>query len=653
MTTLDPYTEIIFHLVEVLADITGMERSKIAWLIRPPSRREYGDLSIPIIRFSKKINISPRELATIVMKRVSERELPLKSWKIEKGYLNMLLNIPRIVEMLSNLYESGWRISVPKTQSPLRIVVEHTSANPIHPLHTGHARNTSIGDTLSRMLKARGHIVNSRYYVDDVGKQVAVVAYGFEILGVDPLEEAKKLKMKPDHFAGWVYASTHSLIDFFEAKEKLAKITSDEDRRRVQAEIDDLIGVIAELRNKDPGNYFNKLLDNISRGKAIERVREIMLRYEKGLEPEKSLVRRVASAVLEGIRETLTRIGVEFDAWDWESDIVWSSRVKRIIEQARRTPYYTTSKGAEAFNIPRIIKEILLKDQEARSSIKLPRGFEIPPLILVRSDGTTLYTTRDIAYTLYKFEVFKADKVINVIGADQRLAQLQLRLALLGLGFRREAVNLLHYDYEIVSLPGVKMSSRKGRFVDLDSILESLKVRAFEEVKKRNPSAITEWIEETAEKIAVGAARFTLVRTNAKRPLVFDISRALDLEENSGPYLQYTYARAIGILEKHGPVLYSNISYDSCDEEKRRGLLLEALRYPLVAAKAADDLAPEDLAVYLLRLADSFNSWYQVDTVIHERDLGKRECKALLVEVIADVLEHGLNLLGVPPLRRM
>ncbi|MEB3846382.1 MAG: arginine--tRNA ligase, partial [Desulfurococcales archaeon] len=344
---------------------------------------------------------------------------------------------------------------------------------------------------------------------------------------------------------------------------------------------------------------------------------------------------------------------VEFDAWDWESDLVWSSRVGRLIELARKSRYYTVWKGAEAIDIPRIIREVLSRDPEARARIRIPKGFEIPPLILVRSDGTTLYTTRDMAYTLYKFEQFNADEVVNVIGADQRLAQLQLRLALLGLGFRREALNTIHYDYEIVRLPGMRMSSRRGRIVTLDSILEHLRARAVVEVEKRNPGADKDWVEAVAEKIAVGAVRFTLVRTNAKRPVVFDVKRAVDLEENTGPYLQYTYARAHGILEKHGPIDYEAVDAQGCREEKRRSLMLSALRFPLTAAKAADDMAPEDLASYLLRLADEFNSWYQADPVIREPDKGLRECKALLVRTVMDSLGHGLRLLGVPVLERM
>jgi len=303
------------------------------------------------------------------------------------------------------------------------------------------------------------------------------------------------------------------------------------------------------------------------------------------------------------------------------------------------------------------VRELVLPDPEARKRFRLPRGFEIPPMILARSDGTTLYTTRDVAYTIYKFQQARADEVINVVGADQRLAQLQVRLALLAIGHRREALYTTHYDYEMVTLPGRRMSSRRGEYVSFDGLLDSLKSRAILEVRKRHPDAPDDWIDMVAEQIAVGAARFTMVRTSAQKPIVFHLDKALNLEENSGPYLQYTHARANSILRKYketyGELDYGRADARACGEGARRRILLEALRYPLVAAKTADDMAPEMLADYLLKLADMFNSWYQQESVIREEDPGARACKLALVGLVKETLAAGLSLLGVPAPERM
>ena len=651
---LDPYTELHERLAEYLAGRLGEDPQVVGWMLQPPSRREYGDLSFPLMRYARRSGVDPGKVVEDAERALAEAGIDYARLELIGGYLNVRLDEARLAERLASLMSSGWKPRVPPAREAKVIVVEHTSANPIHPLHLGHSRNTSLGDTLARLLAARGHRVNRRFYVDDVGKQVAVAAYGFRILGRDPLEEARRHGVKPDHLVGYVYAVTHTVMDAVLLRKRLEEAQGEE-RSRLQAELDETMGDLARLKAEDKYGYFDAIFAYLTaEGRDPEaEVAEIMRRYEKGLEPEKTLVRRLAETVLEGFKQSLGRLGVEFDAWDWESDLVWSSRVWRIVEEARRSRYHTIYKGVDALDLQRVVEELVLPDPEARRRFRLPKGFKIPPLILVRSDGTTLYTTRDVAYSIYKFEATGADEVVNVVGADQRLSQLQVRLALLALGYKREALNMLHYDYEMVHLAGVRMRSRRGRLVTLDSILDALKARAVEEVFKRNPDASMDWVEETAEKIAVGALRFALVRTSAPRPVTLDLERISSLEENSGPYLQYTYARASSILRKHGPIDYSSVDPEACRDARRRSLMLNALRYPLVAAKAADDMAPEDLAGYLLGLADEFNSWYQVDTVIHERDPGARECKAMIVELVRATLEGGLTLLGVPALERM
>ncbi len=654
LETLDPYTRLHRLLSKILAEELGVDHREASWKLQPPSRSEYGDLSFPLMRYTRPRGLDPESVVERVRERLEGEGVDYAVLRLEAGYLNVVLDEARVASLLASMLASGWKPVVPRVEEPETVVVEHTSANPIHPLHIGHARNSSLGDTLSRLLAARGHRVNRRFYVDDVGKQVAVAAFGFRLLGVDPLEEAGRLSVKPDRLVGWVYAATQTLIETVAVKKSVEAAEGDE-RAKLQNKLDSLLSDLARIESEDPGkDYFKRLLEAVTSLEDPEAaVSEIMRRYEKGLEPEKTLVRRVAQAALEGIRQTLARLDVEFDAWDWESDIVWSSRVWKFIEEAKRSPYYTLHKGAPALDLQRVVEELVLPDPEARARIRLPKGFKIPPMILVRSDGTTLYTTRDVAYSIYKFEVTGADEVINVVGADQRLPQLQVRLALLAVGRRREALNMMHYDYEIVRLPGGKMSSRRARIVVLDDILDTVKAAAVEEVRKRNPGEPQEWIEETAEKIAVGALRFAMVRTSAPRPIVFDPVRATDLEANTGPYLQYTYARASSILRRHGPIDYSRVDPEACRDAKRRSILVSSLRIPVTAAKAADDLAPEDLASFLLRAADEFNSWYQSDSVIHEPDAGARECKAMLVELFRETLGLGLRLLGVPVLERM
>ena len=640
---LDPLTRLVDALSTALSDYLGIARLEAERLIQPPPRREYGDLSFPLLRFQRD---NWDAAAETVRGRLWEAGLRFADVKVVKGFLNVVLDGEALAEEVFRLQAAGWTPHPSPTSEPKRIVVEHTSANPIHPLHVGHARNAALGDTLARLLRARGHTVNVRFYVDDVGRQTAVVALGFRLAGVKPRELAGRMKVKPDRAVGWVYSVTHTAIDAV----KLRGAEGGEEK----AKLDEALAALARLKEGGPSDVFERILEGVGKMEDPEaEVQEIMRRYEAGLEPEKSLVREVVEDVLDGMKETLDRFGASYEDWDWESMLVWTGRVARVLEEARESPYHMIYKGAEALDIPRIVKELVLPDPVARSSFKLPRGFEIPPLILVRSDGTTLYTTRDIAYSIYKFEAEGADRVINVVGADQRLPQLQVRLALLGLGYKREALNMEHYDYEIVRLPGRRMRSRRGEYIALDALLDEAYVRAELEVRKRNPGAAEDWVRRTAEAVAIGALRFALIQPGRLKPITLFMDKILDFKENSGPYLQYTHARANSILEKHGQIDYLKARPAALAEGERRDLMVEALRFPLVAAKAADDLAPEDLASYLLRLADRFNSWYQKDSVIHEVDEGAKHAKAALVKLVRDTIAAGLTLLGVEPLARM
>ncbi len=636
---MDPVTKAYQTLAKAISDSLNVDETLTFWHLMEPVKEEYGDAAFPAIRYTK----NPRSLVERLEGSLRAQEgLNYVELREASGFVNVRLAGVQLAEATLSWMKSHGTLEVPRSAQAKTIVVEHTSANPIHPLHVGHARNACIGDALSRLLAARGHSVHRRFYIDDMGRQVAIAALGFKLIGERPRSLVERLRLKPDRLVGWVYAVTNTAIDAVKAR---ASNNAEEAGK--------LAATLSRLRQQDPGGLFDRLYDAILSLKDPEaEVASINVRYEQGLDPEKGLIRELVEVVLEGFRQTLDRIGVHFDFWDWESDMVWSGAVRRLVEQARTSRFFTRHKDADAIDVPAVIANVLASDKEAAAKIQIPKGLEIPPLILLRSDGSTLYTTRDMAYSIYKFETSKADIVINVIGVDQRLPQLQLRLALLGLGYRKEALNMIHYDYEVVRLPTGSMHGRRGEYVTLDEVLDYVKARAFEEVKARNPGADASWADRVAEAIAVGAVRFTMVQARASKPLVFNVEKALNLKESSGPYLQYTFVRANNILEKHGPLDLDRADPSAMNDSRRR-LLIKALKTPLVIAKAADDLAPEDLVGHLVALADEFNTWYEVDSVIHEPNVGARELKAVMTHVVKEALRLGMETLGVPVLARM
>ncbi len=651
---MDPFYETVEELAGVISRLTGSSESDVVKLFKF-STGKYGDISFPLIRYAKKGGTPQSDLYNSITGGITKNSLLQRmvgESSLVKGYLNITLNTVEMSKMYYGILRNNG-LEVPKVPKGRTIVVEHTSANPVHPLHMGHARNSSIGDTLSRLLKARGHRVNTRFYIDDVGRQVAVAALGVKLLGKSVREVASEHGLKPDWAIGYIYSLTHLLLDIYELTKKIEGTVDEEERKLLTGKRDDLLidlSRIIEVAPKELGKQLLEAFEKLRKeGDPLEELRKIMYTYEhRRDESIVRLIRESVEASLEGFRETLGIMGVEFDDWDWESDVVWNGLVDEIIEKAKKSPYITIHKGALALDLAYAASQ-----EEVRKAIELPRSLEIPPLILVRSDGTTLYTTRDIAYTLLKYRKTGADNVINVIGADQRLPQIQIRLALYTLGYKREALNTVHYAYEIVRLPGERMSGRRGRLLGLDDVLKRTHNVALEEVLKRNPGLKEEEADRIAWKIAVGAVRFSMVSFNAMRPITYSVERATSFEGNSGAYIQYTYARANGILRKHGEINWDIVEYDTVIEPNIRTLFLQAVKTPFIAAKAADDMKPELLANYLVELADVFNSWYQRDSVIQERDLGKRMFKAALTLLVKEMLGLGMDLLGIPLTPRM
>ena len=632
----------------------GVDEKEIEYIVSESPRPELGDYGVPLARFARRYSLGFQELAEAAREELSKD--PLVSEVIVKaGYLNVRVNAAEAARRIAAALRAtgGPGYALPRTREPRRLVVEHTSANPVHPLHIGHARNASLGDTLARLLRARGHVVQTRFYINDMGRQVAVMVYGFLLAGLEDLPEG----VKPDHFIGLVYAVTHTLADIEVLRRELEKLKQegrDEEYREKLRELDKLVAAAADLRARNP-ELFDRIAEAIKGRDPDKEISEIMQAYEyRRDEKIVKLFRRLVEKCLEGFRDTLARMNVVHDVWDWESDLVWSGMVAEILEKARRSPYATTHKGALALNL-----QPLLEDPVVRDALGIPEGYEVPPLILQRSDGTTLYTTRDIAYTIKKFRDFNADKVFNVIAAEQRLEQLQVRLALIALGYRREGLNTVHYAYEMVNLPGQKMSGRRGRYVDLDGLLDQARELALREVLKRSPQLPREEAEKIAEAIGAAAVRYALVSVSAPKPMTFSMEEALNFDRNSAPYILYTHARAANILakarERGLEIDWEAARYEAVEENPlRRSLALRLLEQAYTFAKAADEQRPELLVAYMNRLADVFNKWYASgDSAVNEPDPAVRSLKLILVKATRHSLADLLEVLGITPLERM
>ncbi len=601
---------------------------------------EYGQLASSIcFELAKKLGQKPLSLATQLVGAIDKSEFNL----IEKvapagaGYINFHVDFAKFSALtLESVKKLGSEYGFTKTDKPKKIIVEHTSVNPLHPIHIGQARNPMLGDALARILKYRGHEVSRHYYIDDVGRQSSVVAYGYAKLGKPKPTE------KTDLFVGKIYTVTSCIVEINRLKktrEGAIAIHNADELAKANKQIDEWMVIAAELKEKYPV-LFEALTAQISQDEnPEEEIKRLNCAYENSEPNAKQLVREVSDLCLEGFRETMKRVDVTYDSWDWESDFVWSTQVNDVLAKLKASQFVFNEKGVLVFDAEKVVQTLDLKGK-----LGLSENNEVSPLTLGRADGTTLYTTRDIAYTLWKFKL--AQKVINVIGMEQSLAQLQLKIALHAMGHSEYAENLVHFAYNLVTLPGYKMSSRRGHYITFDDVLTESVQRAYEEVSKRSPLLSEEEKRKIADFVGLGSVRYALVDVDPSKTVVFTWDRVLNFETNSAPYVQYTHARACSILRKvvREP---EKPSFELLTEKLEHELILNIASFPDMFIEATDYLKPNMIADYTNALADKFNTFYNALPVIKADSQELSDARITLTRAIQIVMHNALNLIGV------
>jgi arginyl-tRNA synthetase len=643
MVSENPFDQFRKECQTVLADALNRALPEIKTLTVTLSKTpniDYGQLASSLcFELAKKLNQKPRSLAELLVASLDTSKFNLIE-KVEcagAGYINFHVNFAKFSALtLETIKQLGPDYGFVKTDKPQKIIVEHTSVNPLHPIHIGQARNPMLGDALARILQCRGHEVSRHYYIDDVGRQSSVVAYGYAKLGKPKPTE------KNDAYVGKIYTVTSCLVEINRLKKilEVAKVTQSlDDLSKVNKDIDEWMSIAAELKEKYPV-LFEALRMKIGEDEnPEEEINRLNRAYENGEPNAKALIREVSDLCLEGFRETMKRVSVTYDSWDWESDFVWSTQVNEVMQRLKASPYVYTEKGVLEFDAEKVVQTLNLKGK-----LGLSENNEVPPLTLMRADGTTLYTTRDVAYTLWKFK--HAQKVVNVIGMEQSLAQLQLKLALYALGYGEFAENFVHFAYNLVTLPGYKMSSRRGHYITFDQVLDEAVQRAFEEVSKRSPLLSEEEKRKIADFVGLGAVRYALVDVDSSKPVVFTWERVLNFETNSAPYVQYTHARACSILRKAAREPQSP-AFELLAEKLERELILNLASFPDTFIEATEYLKPNLIADYANVLADKFNTFYNAVPVIKAESPELSDARIALTQAIQIVMHNALTLIGV------
>lgn len=354
-----------------------------------------------------------------------------------------------------------------------------------------------------------------------------------------------------------------------------------------------------------------------------EEIADLLRRFEAGDSKVISDVRETAQRMLDGLKETLERINVELDVYTWESRFIADGTAKSVVEQLTASDYAGKEEDGACYLD---LKDFGIQGKNTKFTF-------------TRSDGTTLYTTRDLAYHLDKFK--RADRVIDVLGEDQKLGSKQLCSALEILGCERKPEALF---YSFVSLPEGKMSTRKGVVVYLDDLIDEAVARAYEEIRSRRTDLSEERMREIASTIGVGAIRYNIVRVQPEKQLVFKWEDALNFDGNSGPFLQYSHTRACSILRKAGEFKASSDASKLTDEYEV-ALIKVLSRFGSVIEEAAEEGKVHMIPAYGHEVASAFNQFYASVPVLSSDD--ERDERLTLVLCTRIVLRNVLTCLGM------
>ncbi|OIO41308.1 arginine--tRNA ligase [Candidatus Pacearchaeota archaeon CG10_big_fil_rev_8_21_14_0_10_31_9] len=550
---------------DLISKNTKLRKEEIEKLIEIPPGQEMGDYAFPCFILAKTLRKNPIE-ASLKLSRKIGKKLPKEIQKIEnKGpYLNFfvdrkILAKKALAKALSENYGSE--------KNGEKIIIEHTSVNPNASPHVGRSRNSIIGDSIVRILKFLGNKVEIHYYVNDVSKQIAMLALVYK---------------KGDKFQDML------------------------------------------------GNYI-KISKKVSENPDLEKeVFDLLEKFESKDKKTVSLFKEIVGICVDGQKKIFEKFGIKFDYFDYESEYVgkYSEDLLKKIEATGK----------------------LFKDDEGRmvldlSHTKLMRKMKSPVFVLARSNGTGLYGLRDIAYTIEKLNKIKGNKGRNIIvlGEDQKLYFEQIAESLKLLGYSSPEV--VHYSFVLLqdsSGKAKKMSTRRGELVLLEDFYDETIKRASLEIKKRKTKGYP-------EKIAVGAIKYAMLRNDNDKNIIFSWEHSLNFEGDSGPYLQYSYARASSILKKFKAK--KNAKYEIPELNESETKLIKIISsFPEVVKKSSLNLNPSVIANYSFQLAQAFNEFYHSSQVLGSEE---EQFRIKLVEAFRNTLKNSLFLLGIEVMDEM
>lgn len=588
--------------------------------IEEPPRADMGDIATSIaFELAGKLKRSPVEISQEIL-NVIEKPSIFKKVISVGPYLNFFINYQKFSESVLKAINEDYGDLEFKNE---KIILEHTSANPNGPLHIGHIRNSIIGDSLNKILKKSGYTVETQYYVNDMGRQIAMVVWGLLKLKFTPQKKSNthQYPVEEEPYLGknQPYQQIDLILKEYPEFNKLEEFYLNGLKNILYLNI----FVDVNQRDHQIGELYYQVNQELKYNPELkESIDQLLNRYEQGDNPLiEFFFKEAVNSCLDGMGPTLERLHIHHDSFIWESKFVRDASVNEIISKLKDEGYTQEN-------------EVLYVNLE-------DFGLE-KELVLMRSDGTSLYSTRDLAYHMEKSR--KSDVVIDILGSDHKLAIDQIRIVLGFLNAKSPEVIF----YEFITLPEGSMSTRKGVFISVDHLLKEAVDRAIKEIKKRRDDLADDQTTEIAEKIGVGAIRYYIARLSPEKHMVFKWDEALSFERGCAS-IQYAHARACNILQKAGGFDASTVNLESILgsynlEAHEIELIKIIAQFTSLIEESAQTRKVHKMAQYSLDLASAFNKFYKSMPVIgsdHE------QLRLAIVDKSRITIRNSLELLGI------
>ena len=560
----------------------------------------------PFLRMSKK---GPEQTAQEIGEYLQANEPSVSAFNVIKGFLNLTIASSAWIELLNGIHADAKYGIVAATDNAPLVMIEYSSPNTNKPLHLGHVRNNLLGNALANIISANGNRVVKTNIVNDRGIHICKSMLAWQKYGNGETPESSG--KKGDHLIGDYYVAFDKHYKA-EVKELMAKFQSEgmsEEEAKAKAEAESPL---------------------------MKEAREMLVKWEAGDPEVRTLWKKMNDWVYAGFDETYRMMGVTFDKIYYESETYLEGKEK-VMEGLEKGFFYRKEDGSVWADLT-------------------PEGLD--EKLLLRSDGTSVYMTQDIGTAKLRFRDYPIDKMIYVVGNEQNYHFQVLSILLDKLGFEW-GKDLVHFSYGMVELPNGKMKSREGTVVDADDLVAEM-IGSARKMSEDKINKLTDLSEDEANEIArivgLGALKYFILKVDARKNMLFNPAESIDFNGNTGPFIQYTYARIRSILRKAseaGISIPETLSAQTDLSEKEISLIQMLADFPNVVKQAGSDYNPSCIANYCYDLVKEYNQFYHDFSILHEENENKKTFRLVLSAEISKIIRTGMGLLGIEVPERM